>query len=119
MTYDESISGTLTGNELQGAAADIATPDNADMLVKGDSGTGFYHWTETTIPANQGYLTLGEAVSVREFVGIDTGDGYNTAIASLKQADDDDSIYDLKGRRMTAQPRRGIYVRNGRKVVMK
>ena len=119
MTYDEGLSGTLAGNELQGAATDITTPDNAYMLVKGDGGEGFYHWTETTIPANQGYLTLGEAATGREFVGIDTGDGYNTDIATLKQGTDDASIYDLTGRRVTTQPRQGIYVSNGRKVVVK
>lgn len=120
MTYDESIAGTLADNDLQGAATDITTPDNTYMLVKGNSGVGFYHWTGTTIPANRGYITLSGAATVREFLGIDDGEGYNTAIATTKQdTSDNDSIYDLTGRRLTAQPRQGIYVRNGKKVVVK
>ena len=45
----------------------------------------------------------------------------NTAIQRIQSTtpDSDDALYDLSGRRITASPRPGVYIRNKRVVVVK
>ena len=119
MTCAVGATGTLADNDLRGSATDTATPDNTYMLVKGSNGVGFYHWTGTTIPAYRGYLTLSSSAAAREFMGITTDDDSPTAITTTTQTSKDDGcIYDLTGRRLSTTPRRGIYMKNGKKIVI-
>ena len=119
MTCEVGATGTLADNDLRGSATDTATPDNTYMLVKGSNGVGFYHWTEATIPAYRGYLTLSSSAAAREFMGITTDDDSPTAITTTTQTSKDDGyIYDLTGRRLSTIPRRGIYMKNGKKIVI-
>ena len=116
MTYTPAATGTLANNELQGSANTIVTPANTYMLTKGTSGVGFYHWTGTDIPANRGYLIISGA-GVREFVPID---GMATGISEMSDVrrKTDDAYYDLQGRRVL-YPTKGIYVKNGKKIIFK
>ncbi|MBQ8713775.1 MAG: leucine-rich repeat protein [Prevotella sp.] len=116
MTYDVATTGTLADNELLASATDITTPANTYMLTKGTSGVGFYHWTGTDIPANRGYLIISGA-GAREFVPID---GMATGISEMSDVrrKTDDAYYDLNGRRVL-YPTKGIYVRNGKKIIFK
>ncbi len=124
LTYDVAATGTLVDNELLASATAITTPANTYMLVKGDSGVGFYHWTDTYIPANRGYLVISGAGS-REFFSI--GEEVITGIREMEDVrgkmEDvrgkmDDVYYDLNGRRVL-YPTIGIYVRNGKKIIFK
>ncbi len=109
---------TLANNDLQGSDTDITTPANTYMLVKGNHGVGFYHWTGETIPAHRGWLTLAGAATAPEFLSID--EDYLTALRSTKQLGEDaGNLYDLAGRRLTAAPHQGIYVEKGRKTYVK
>ena len=50
------------------------------------------------------------------------GKAYTTRICSANRSTDNilaSTMYDLQGRRLTADPRKGIYIRGGRKVVVK
>lgn len=119
MTCAVGATGTLADNDLRGSATDTATPDNTYMLVKGSNGVGFYHWTGATIPAYRGYLTLSSSAAAREFMGITTDDDSPTAITTTTQTSKDDGyIYDLTGRRLSTTPRRGIYMKNGKKIAI-
>ena len=118
MTCADGVSGTLTDNDLQGSATAITTPDNTYMLVKGSRGVGFYHWTGETIPAGRGYLTLDKASATRSFLSISPD--YATVIESVERMTEESGIiYDLTGRRLTAAPRQGIYVKDGKKIIVK
>lgn len=116
LTYDVAATGTLTGNELLASATVITTPANTYMLTKGTSGVGFYHWTGANIPANRGYLVISVA-GAREFVPVD---GMATGISEMSDVrrKTDDAYYDLQGRRVL-YPTKGIYVRNGKKIIFK
>ena len=117
---------TLTGNELKGSDVDLSTPSNAYCLSKETTGTsprgiGFYTYTLTTIPANKAYLVVeGGSATSRGFLGFGEDDN-TTAIEAHKaiSAEADGTIYDLSGRRVTAQPQKGFYVKNGKKFVIK
>lgn len=116
LTYDVAATRTLADNELLASATDITTPSNTYMLTKGTSGVGFYHWTGTDIPANRGYLVISGA-GAREFVPID---GMATGISEMSDVrrKTDDAYYDLQGRRVL-YPTKGIYVKNGKKIIFK
>ena len=116
MTYDVAATGTLADNELLASSTDIPTPVNIYMLTKGTSGVGFYHWTGANIPANRGYLIIGGA-GAREFVPID---GIATGIRKMSdvRGEKDDVYYDLNGR-CVLYPTKGIYVKNGKKIIYK
>lgn len=116
LTYDVAATGTLADNELLASATDITTPANTYMLTKGTSGVGFYHWTGANIPANRGYLIISGA-GAREFVPID---GMATGISEMSDVSrkTDDAYYDLQGRRVL-YPTKGIYVKNGKKIIFK
>jgi hypothetical protein len=47
------------------------------------------------------------------------GDDNTTGIALPEAEVIDGEIYDLSGRRVASQPQKGIYVKNGKKVVIK
>ena len=118
MTCADGVSGTLADNDLQGSATEISTPENTYMLVKGSRGVGFYHWTGETIPAGRGYLTLNDAAATPSFLSISPG--YVTVIETVERTTEESGIiYDLTGRRLSASPRQGIYVRNGKKFIVK
>ena len=115
---------TLEGNELTGVDAATAAPSNAYCLSKETTGSargvGFYTYTGT-IPAHRAYLVVAGGPSLtRGFLGF--GDDDNTTGISLPEAvviENDGPIYDLSGRRIIGQPQKGIYVKNGKKVVIK
>ena len=115
---------TLEGNELTGVDVATAAPSNAYCLSKETTGSargvGFYTYTGT-IPAHRAYLVVAGGPSyARRFLGF--GDDDNTTGISLPEAvviENDGPIYDLSGRRIIGQPQKGIYVKNGKKVVIK
>ena len=115
---------TLEGNELTGVDVATVAPSNAYCLSKETTGSargvGFYTYTGT-IPAHRAYLVVaGGPSSARGFLGF--GDDDNTTGISLPEAvviENDGPIYDLSGRRIIGQPQKGIYVKNGKKFVIK
>lgn len=116
---------TLEGNELTGVDVATTAPSNAYCLSKETTGSsprgvGFYTYTGT-IPAHRAYLVVAGGPShARGFLGF--GDDDNTTGISLPEAvviENDGPIYDLSGRRIIGQPQKGIYVKNGKKVVIK
>ena len=120
---------TLTGNELLGTDAAFDTPANAYCLsneTTGSSprGVGFYLYTPSDgakIPAHRAYLVVtGGPTTSRGFLGFGDDDDA-TAIdnGQWKIDNSDGSIYDLSGRIVTGHPRKGIYVKNGKLVVIK
>ena len=112
-----STTETLEGNELQGTATSITNPGNAYVLNKGTNGVGFYKLSSTgTISANKAYLTYSGASLARSFFGFDETTGIEMPTAEVIDADG--VVYDLQGRRV-AQPTKGLYIVNGKKVIIK
>jgi len=114
-----STTETLEGNELQGTATSITNPGNAYVLNKTvTNGVGFYKLSSTgTIGANKAYLTYsGPSTLARSFFGFDETTGIEMPTAEVIDADA--VVYDLQGRRV-AQPTKGLYIVNGKKVIIK
>ena len=110
--------GNFGTNSLQGTMTSITNPGNAFVLNNGTAGIGFYKLSESgTIGANKAYLTYnGSGSDARGFFGLDETTGVNEVIG--KKEDERGDYYDLQGRRV-AQPTKGLYIVNGKKVVIK
>ena len=133
LTYTaESGTADFTSNQLKGV--DIATtPDdymsanpsvNAIYTLSGGSNDdilGFYPFNGAKLGASKGFLTFDEQVSgIRGFISFDEDADGATSIGkpAVIEKQGDGAVYDLMGRRMDGQQlRRGIYVRNGKKIV--
>lgn len=115
---------TYSDNQLQGVDAATTAPSNAYCLSKETSdkarGVGFYTYTGE-IPAHKAYLVVAGGPSTsRGFLGFDEDD--NTTGIGLPEAvviEGDGPVFDLSGRRVMGQPQKGIYVKNGKKFVIK
>ena len=92
--------------------------DNIFVLAKKSDIVGFYLWDKTKT-LNEGKIYLqGSATLARSFLGL--GDD-TTGIKSMNNGQltiDNEAVYDLQGRKV-AQPTKGLYIVNGRKVVLK
>ena len=95
----------------------ISGVDNMYVLAKKSDIVGFYLWDKTkTLNEGKIYLDASGAGS-RTFLGL--GDE-TTGISNLTPAlsEGEGAVYDLQGRKV-AQPTKGLYIVNGRKVVLK
>ena len=109
---------TLSGNMLQGTTAELTgAAGNIYVLNKtNENGVGFYKLKSTgTIDANKAYLTY--SASARDFFGFDETTGISEKVI-VNSEKFDGEWYDLGGRRI-AQPTKGIYIINGKKIVIK
>ena len=108
---------TLSGNMLQGTTAELTgAAGNIYVLNKDSKGVGFYKLsTSGTIDANKAYLTY--SASARDFFGFDETTGISEKVI-VNSEKFDGEWYDLGGRRI-AQPTKGIYIINGKKIVIK
>gem|GEM_PF-3223784 len=107
----------VTANGLQGSATEKTTCDGTQYgLGVVDSKLGWYKMTEGTLDAGKAYLSISSS-SAKSFYEIPATivTGINTVNADKKA---DDVYYDLMGRRVVA-PQHGVYIHNGKKVVVK
>ncbi len=131
-----------TGVLLKGAAGTYAIPVTADggsatsamvgvtedtqiaagifVLLNGEQGIGFYE-TENpfTVGANTAYFPASIANGVKDrFIGVESDDA--TAITAIEAADaiQNGVIYNLSGQRVV-KPLKGIYIQNGKKIIVK
>ena len=99
----------VTGNGVNGV-----TNTDVYVLGNGKSGLGFY-MLKGTLQAGKGYLQVSEEGNAKDFIGFEI----TTGVENIEIKDDDDAaIYNLQGIRV-AHPQKGIYVKNGKKYVIK
>ena len=123
--FGETING-LTVKDGTGAERNV-TRDNirAFNINTADSRNpiGFYKLnnTVTTIPGNKAFLVLTNAEAQAKGFILEFEDGGTTGIETIessKYSTEDGVYYDLQGRRVE-NPTRGVYIVNGKKVVIK
>ncbi|MBQ9641497.1 MAG: hypothetical protein IJV06_08045 [Bacteroidaceae bacterium] len=103
---------------LIGVTEETKVPAGSFVLYNGDKGVGFYKTTaEFTVGANTAYLpALGGDAKAR-FISLDEGTA--TAITAVEAVTNNNGvIYNLRGQRV-AQPTKGIYIQNGKKILVK
>ena len=80
--------------------------------------TDSYFWWNDSTPglSMDACYEDGECIMTYSEMITEGTSGVNSATATQPQAS---FIYDLQGRRLKEQPRKGLYIQNGRKVVVK
>ena len=107
---------TITGNQLghSAGAAKSLTAGEGYILGNGSEGTAFYPCKAGSLPINKAYLLgNGENAIVMNFGNAVTGINAIAAPASAKAP-----IFDLSGRRVV-KATKGLYIQNGKKVIVK
>ncbi len=105
---ETALTGTYVEKTIDGTT-DYVLGKNADAV-------GFYHWDSNTLAANRAYVAAETGYSVKGFAINWAGDA--DGIKAIENANNNDVIYNLAGQRVTKAVR-GIYVKNGKKVVVK
>lgn len=108
---------TITGNQLghSAGAAKSLTVGEGYILGNGTEGTAFYPCKAGSLPINKAYLlgSNGQSAIVMNFGNAVTGINTIAAPASAKAP-----IFDLSGRRVV-KATKGLYIQNGKKVIVK
>lgn len=119
MTLTTSASSNTDSNSLEGVSDAEGTTSDGTMYVlnyKEGTGVGFYKLKSgKTLGVGKAYLTYSGS-DAPSFLGF----GETTGIQTIEHSplNIDHPIYDLQGRRV-AQPTKGLYIVNGKKVVIK
>ena len=122
-TTDEETLDDVSSNQLTGTASGAYTVEGENIYVLSnlDDGTpGFYNANEGIhVGQYKAYLAYTGDIPARTGLTFDEGDAA-TGIESCKQEEGKGSLlfYDLQGRNVN-QPQKGVYVINGRKVIVK
>ena len=109
--FASQFMGTLDGTTLP-----VATNTKTSYAL---NGTNFV-WVKyqpLEVPANKCWLEVTNAAGVKAITLVDEDDA--TGIESLTPALSEGEWYDLNGRKIQTPKQRGIYINNGRKVVVK
>ena len=118
--YSNLLKGVTTETNLAATTGGYANY----VLGSGSNGTGFYRVpTEgTTLAAGRAYLTIpAETAASRNALRLafddeDEATGINASLTNSEEVNG--AVYDLQGRRVE-QPQPGLYIRNGKKVIIK
>ena len=108
-----AVTNALVGVTIEAEVSDIGI----FVLMNGDQGVGFYKTKNAfTVGANTAYLPAS-AAPARSFIGFsdDETTGINALMGNEKM---NGEVYNLNGQRVAA-PQKGLYIVNGKKVVMK
>ena len=107
----------LTNNDLKAATIDEPSDGTTYFaLTKIGEKVGFALVENgVVIPAGKAYLSIPRAASGAKFFGLD---GEATGINSVKTAKADGAYYTLEGVK-TTKPVKGLYIHNGKKIVVK
>ena len=104
-----------TGNKLR--VSTESDGNGAYVLANRSHGVGFYLWNGGSLGAGRVILPADAVTSAREFIAFDNETtGIKNLTPALSQGEG--VWYDLQGRKV-AQPTKGLYIVNGKKVVLK
>lgn len=108
---------TLANNDLKAATEDVTSADDKFFaLTKLGEKVGFALVENgVVIPACKAYLEVTKGTAAAKFFGLD---GEATGINSVKTAKADGAYYTLEGVK-TTKPVKGLYIHNGKKIVVK
>ena len=116
---------TFTGGKFVGTyESQTFTEKNTSILFVGDNNTLYYPESEASIGAQRAYFQISSNSNIRAF-NLNFGDDEVTGISDASLLNDNgkminDNWYDLSGRKLNEKPiKKGVYVQNGKKVVIK
>lgn len=116
--YTLATASTITDNSLKASTGEGVTADGTQYILANVDGTlGFYQATTgTTIAAGKAYLEVSaETAKAVKFFGIGTTTGISNVSTTTA---DKGAYYNLQGMKVV-RPAKGIFIHNGKKLVIK
>lgn len=125
VTTDDAADYEGLSNEMIGVKTRTQVNETADtktnyILSKEDAGVGFYLASGGYLAANKAYLSTSTpaAAAAREFLPFAESETTGISAMHNSQCIMHNEYFDLQGRRV-AQPTKGLYIVNGKKVIVK
>ena len=110
LTEDNDLTGTLE-------TVETPTPGTVYTLQYLDNTLGLYRYTGTTVKGGKAYYHRADGAAAPMGFVFDF-EGQTTGVESIEVNADNQVIYDLSGRRV-AKAGKGLYIINGKKVLVK
>ena len=110
----------LNGVDLPTARTSLTSNDSYRlyMLSNKNDHFGFHSFAAANVPARKAFFTIPASANARPFSMVFEDE--TTAIRQLRKANAESSVYDLNGRAVRGNNLKpGVYVKNGKKVVVK
>ena len=105
-------------NDLEVSDGTTAKGDGIYVLSNKSKGVGFYPWVSaSSLSAGKVFLRIAGS-SAREFIGFEEGETTAINAALMNNERMNNEVYNLNGQRV-AQPTKGLYIVNGKKVMFK
>ena len=90
-----------------------------DCYMLNPQGNTFQKETSGTLaPFRACFQPINLMYATADYLLIGSDDGSTTSIGNIHQPNVDNKYYNLQGQRIS-QPRRGLYIVNGKKIIMK
>lgn len=118
---DYTLTVTNSPEEPTGNILEVSTESSGNgcyVLADGTNGVGFYKWTGGSLGAGRAIVPASAVSTAREFLEFSFGDEDVTSVNELKVQKADNQYFNLAGQRV-AQPTKGLYIVNGKKVIIK
>ena len=106
-------------NIMEGTLTEKTIEDGSFVLLNQNNVIGFYRATGFTARPNSAWLPASVAGSSVRFIGFDDEGGEATGIQEVSTATmKSEQVFNLRGQRVAA-PQKGLYIVNGKKVILK
>lgn len=115
-----SVKNDLRGVDIPTLRTSLTSNDAKTlyMLSNKNNKFGFHSFGATNVPARKAYFTISSSANARPFSMVFEDE--TTAIRQLRKTNAESPVYDLNGRAVNGNNLKpGIYVKNGKKVVIK
>ncbi|MCM1108932.1 MAG: discoidin domain-containing protein [Clostridium sp.] len=121
----ESGVATPSDNHLVGSTVDGALDAQTNLYALSKPAgysAGFYCWTGSNTPAHKAFLQMDFTTADEAALGfllVEGGDATGVTTVEATAVESDGVCYDLTGKRVVNPTQRGVYIKNGKKLVIK
>lgn len=122
--WENKLIGTYIGQENKwGVPVNQGDANEGSILTLGrnnDGEVGFFYYQGSQIPPYRAYLTYNSILDSRACFMLRVDDSEESGIEEIENSKSVNRKYfDLQGRRVNGKPARGIYIREGKKIMIK
>ena len=117
---EHNVGNDLRGVDVATARTSLTSNDSETlyMLSNKNNNFGFHSFAAANVPARKAFFTVPSSANARAFSMVFEDDA--TVLGKLRIANDESSVYDLNGRKVSGKNLKpGVYVKGGKKVVIK
>jgi len=121
LTYENQLQGVVENTPKNDILATAPAGTSIYTLGLGPSGyVGFYRFSGATVRANSAYILYDESAAGVKGLTVVFEDGATAIQPTRVEEEGDGAWYTVQGARLSGSPKtRGVYIHNGKKVLVK